>query len=413
KKLLFYLRFIKFEKNGNQNNIWNEAHFNIEELEEDFQILFVAKAGQGQLSDIAVDDIRLLTGDSCKVFDKKDDEDSSNEEYDSTTYESIYEMQSCDGRCFDGQGVGLMKYSGHLKGLCSCDIDCEDNDTCCPDYRTVCLKELFAEYTTITYTGEEITKQNEELIKSTTASTTTSTPTTTTTISTTPTTVKTIPTTPSTTTTTTMRSTTKVNITPSTLKTTSTTKITPTTIAKKSVNTTPTIVRTTPITTTIKPKSTPTTTISTSTKITTASTTTTHKTTTAYTLLQHHPNQQRPPKPIVDNKISQAVVVCRRFGSKVADWYKIQFKPNATGDEDSTSIIASYKRPTSNGSTIRQKTKKCINKKTKRASTGNNSMSTPLVEDVDDDDDDNWHNDHDDMAINGNITLKNHIYTEL
>lgn len=54
--------------------------------------------------------------------------------------ESIFEMQSCEGRCFDGQGVGLMKYSGHLKGLCSCEIDCEDNETCCPDYRAVCLK---------------------------------------------------------------------------------------------------------------------------------------------------------------------------------------------------------------------------------------------------------------------------------
>ena len=100
-----------------------------------------------------------------------------------------------------------------------------------------------------------------------------------------------------------------------------------------------------------------------------------------------------------------AAIVCRRFGSKVADWYKIQFKPNARGDEDSTSIITSYKGPTSNGNTINQKTKKCVNKKTKKTSAGNNSMATPLIDDIDDDDDD--------MAVNGNIALKNHIYTEL
>lgn len=83
--MCIFLRLIKFQKYGNQNNIWNEAHFNIEELDEDFQIIFVAKSGRGQLSDIAVDDVRLLTGDDCRTLDNKEDEDMSNEENDSTT----------------------------------------------------------------------------------------------------------------------------------------------------------------------------------------------------------------------------------------------------------------------------------------------------------------------------------------
>lgn len=83
--MCIFLRLIKFQKYGNQNNIWNEAHFNIEELDEDFQIIFVAKSGRGQLSDIAVDDVRLLTGDDCRALDNKEDEDMSNEENDSTT----------------------------------------------------------------------------------------------------------------------------------------------------------------------------------------------------------------------------------------------------------------------------------------------------------------------------------------
>ena len=96
-----------------------------------------------------------------------------------------------------------------------------------------------------------------------------------------------------------------------------------------------------------------------------------------------------------------AAVVCRRYGAKVVNWYKIQFKPNAREDEDSSAIIASYKGPTSNGSTIGPKTKKCVNKKTKKPLTGHNIMSTPLIDDLDDDDDD--------MAINGNIALKSNF----
>lgn len=86
-KICFYFSLIKFRKYGNQNNIWNEAHFNIEELNEDFQILFVAKSGRGQLSDIAVDDVKLLTGDDCKALKTKGNEDFPIEEYDSTTCE--------------------------------------------------------------------------------------------------------------------------------------------------------------------------------------------------------------------------------------------------------------------------------------------------------------------------------------
>lgn len=50
-------------------------------------------------------------------------------------------MQSCAGRCFESSGSGIVQNpkSGHLLGLCNCDTDCEDSDTCCPDFRTVCL----------------------------------------------------------------------------------------------------------------------------------------------------------------------------------------------------------------------------------------------------------------------------------
>lgn len=39
------------------------------ELDEDFQVVFVARGGQGHLSDIAIDDVRLLTGKDCQQLD--------------------------------------------------------------------------------------------------------------------------------------------------------------------------------------------------------------------------------------------------------------------------------------------------------------------------------------------------------
>uniref|UniRef100_A0A1A9WXT4 Sushi domain-containing protein n=1 Tax=Glossina brevipalpis TaxID=37001 RepID=A0A1A9WXT4_9MUSC len=142
--------FIKFQKTGNQNNLWNEAHFSIEELTEDFQIVFVAKGGQGHLSDIAIDDVHLMTGDNCRALDRKADTVYSSEEYTSTTpYESIYDTQSCVGRCNDinNSTDPSMYLLNHLMGLCDCNIGCDE--TCCPDFKIVCLNEIFMESTTM------------------------------------------------------------------------------------------------------------------------------------------------------------------------------------------------------------------------------------------------------------------------
>ncbi|KNC25479.1 hypothetical protein FF38_05177 [Lucilia cuprina] len=461
---------IKFQKYGNQNNIWNEAHFNIEELKEDFQILFVAKSGRGQLSDIAIDDVKLLTGDDCRALDNKEEEEQSNEEYDSTTYESIFEMQSCAGRCFDSPGAGIIRTSGHLKGLCNCDTDCEDNETCCPDFRTICLSELFAQSTVYSIV-DETTQKNEAVISSnTTAAQTTSTSTTkklttattpSTTINTTPTTIKTTPTTIKTTPTTIKTTPTTIKTTPTTVKTTLTTlkttlittKTTPTTVTTTTTSTTPkpkivVTTKTTPKTTTkTTPKPTPSTTTTASRKTTTKTTakaTATSTTTTTPAPTTTQPTtitpkiakdatstkktipSSKPVEYVINDKsksenthngsslllcvfvilavIILAGAIYRRFGDKAVAWYMIHFKQGNRNDEDSSSVSTSFKRTEANCSDIGKNSKGNWHIKSKKSSTKYN-MKTPLVNDDDEDDDDN--------CVNGNIALKNNIYTEL
>lgn len=98
-----------------------------------------------------------------------------------------------------------------------------------------------------------------------------------------------------------------------------------------------------------------------------------------------------------------AVVFYRQFGSKVAAWYLRH--ANARGDENASSITASYKGSTSSSNSVDQKTKKNANKKTKKSSFTSSGIQTSLLDDVDDEDYD--------MGSNGNIALKNQIYTEL
>lgn len=58
------------------------------ELDEDFQVVFVARGGQGHLSDIAIDDVRLLTGRDCQQLNANTNVKPSVEEKDVMTDEN-------------------------------------------------------------------------------------------------------------------------------------------------------------------------------------------------------------------------------------------------------------------------------------------------------------------------------------
>lgn len=85
KSISLLCSYVKFTKSGNQNNIWNEAHFSIEEMEDDFQIVFVADGAKNHLSDIAIDDVKIMTGSECKALDNHDDDADDSAEYEPTT----------------------------------------------------------------------------------------------------------------------------------------------------------------------------------------------------------------------------------------------------------------------------------------------------------------------------------------
>lgn len=83
--IIILCSYLKFSKSGNQNNNWNEAHFSIDEMEDDFQIVFVADGAKNHLSDIAIDDVKIMFGTECKSLDNHDDESDDSAEYEPTT----------------------------------------------------------------------------------------------------------------------------------------------------------------------------------------------------------------------------------------------------------------------------------------------------------------------------------------
>ncbi|XP_054084261.1 uncharacterized protein LOC105217262 isoform X2 [Zeugodacus cucurbitae] len=252
--------FLKFKKSGNQNNNWNEAHFSIDEMEEDFQIVFVADGAKSHLSDIAIDDVKIMFGTECKSLDNHDDEADDSAEYEPTTTEqSLYDTLSCVSRCGEEANIGIMRNSTHLIGLCSCHDSCIVDDNCCPDYTKVCLDApesttVIPDIVTTTIrrdTKSTSTTSKEIIIKPPTTTTTTTkkattTSTSTTTIRSTPITSTSKPTTTSTTTSTTT-TTAKPKVSSTILTTPSTTKTTTTT--------TTTTIRTIPTTITTSTKS--------------------------------------------------------------------------------------------------------------------------------------------------------------
>uniref|UniRef100_A0A1B0AV23 Sushi domain-containing protein n=1 Tax=Glossina palpalis gambiensis TaxID=67801 RepID=A0A1B0AV23_9MUSC len=499
----FVYSFIKFQKTGNQNNLWNEAHFSIEELEEDFQIVFAAKGGQGHLSDIAIDDVHLMTGDNCRALDRKADPVYSSVEYISTTpYESIYDTQSCVGRCNDiNNSTDAMYLLNHLMGLCDCNIGCEE--TCCPDFKIVCLSEIFMESTTMesddTKAGETIEPETGFIYKSTARSLISSTSKTPVNVTSTSTTLQTVQpmefTTPSkssavtstTTTTTTTRSTLKTIPTTITVTTSTTTPSNtiafvtttskPTTASQKS--TTATTIATTRRSTTSTQKTTITAATSRRSTTTTRATTTTSRkpttitprtsTTTRKTLIikattttpltltiplatitttENSTNlvNNTTNKPstksktmvfIVDHDdisnpdvirrgtdllyctlaILLTVILCvvmyRRCGDRAVHWSMIRFSRNNSGDEETSSIIGTFNQPQSKPLSYRcKKIGKTAKRKFHFTSSSSNShtndIRTPLWEDDEDDDEGG-----DVPNTNGNLSMKNKLFTEL
>lgn len=128
------------EKMGTFQNAWLEAVFNIDQYDEDFQIVIEATATRTTRSNIAIDDVALLSDADCLNEERKSTDVTSEDG-------GIFDAQSCASRCqetgpYSPNVTEEVKTSSNETVIllhCDCFDGCEDLKTCCLDYRSVCV----------------------------------------------------------------------------------------------------------------------------------------------------------------------------------------------------------------------------------------------------------------------------------
>uniref|UniRef100_A0A182NZY7 MAM domain-containing protein n=1 Tax=Anopheles epiroticus TaxID=199890 RepID=A0A182NZY7_9DIPT len=124
-----------FVQQGNQKNVWHEGHVEVAQQTERFQIVIEASLGMRYKSDIAIDDVSLLQGDSCRVAV----EDS--EEPPAELPENVpVKIDSCENRC--GSSMAAVLNNSDTIVHCDCHEDCVTSESCCPDYRERCVFQV-------------------------------------------------------------------------------------------------------------------------------------------------------------------------------------------------------------------------------------------------------------------------------
>ncbi|XP_055375453.1 uncharacterized protein LOC129608148 [Condylostylus longicornis] len=182
--------FLHWEKSYNQGNHWYEAVFLLEELQEDFQIIFEGTTGAGHLSDIAIDDVALLLGNECYLLEQTSTTPTNtnkikyetelttdiNNEY--TTEDKLtgaLDEITCTNRCNETESI-VNKSTSNIERInntndfimiCDCHFGCQEIETCCLDYKRTCLTFEF------TKDEEEQTENFETTIETQTFGTTT------------------------------------------------------------------------------------------------------------------------------------------------------------------------------------------------------------------------------------------------
>lgn len=110
----------------------------VKPIDEDFQIVVEAKPSNGIISDIAIDDVALLSGLHCIQF-------VQNETVFTEEPNGVYDVLSCANRCNETDSKhNATKFrpdmmTGKQVEVCDCHDQCFDLDTCCPDYIDNCL----------------------------------------------------------------------------------------------------------------------------------------------------------------------------------------------------------------------------------------------------------------------------------
>ncbi|XP_053675828.1 uncharacterized protein LOC128726068 [Anopheles nili] len=127
-----------FTQEGNQKNVWHEGYFDIAQQTERFQVVFEASLGMRYKSDIAIDDVSLLQGESCR---QAVEDGMENPDEPPTDVEKIPVMiESCENRC--GSSMAAVLNSSDTIVHCDCHEDCVMTVSCCPDYRERCVFDV-------------------------------------------------------------------------------------------------------------------------------------------------------------------------------------------------------------------------------------------------------------------------------
>lgn len=120
----------QFSVNGSQGNAWNEGFFDLPQQTDSFQIVFEASLGMRFRSDMALDDVSLLSGADCNVVTGTDVSPTVVDE------EEGSKIDSCENRC---EQTLEQSYLTMNVIHCGCNSDCISNSSCCPDYIELCV----------------------------------------------------------------------------------------------------------------------------------------------------------------------------------------------------------------------------------------------------------------------------------
>ncbi|KAH8348763.1 hypothetical protein KR084_010856, partial [Drosophila pseudotakahashii] len=132
----------KFEMAGSQGTHWLEHTITIDEMHEDFQVIFTATDANSQFGDIAIDDVKLMTGRDCEVSGYSTTTEPTISPSSSSEDPLVFDMMSCTGRCGSiSPGSPLFSDEGIIMG-CGCDDKCLSKDNCCPNYFEKCVKGM-------------------------------------------------------------------------------------------------------------------------------------------------------------------------------------------------------------------------------------------------------------------------------
>ncbi|EFA05741.1 MAM and LDL-receptor class A domain-containing protein 1 [Tribolium castaneum] len=120
-----------WEKTGNQGNRWFRGFVTIGAISDDYQIVIEGVRGSSYVSDIAIDDVRVIV--NCSPDDAIETETTTAEP---STWTPI-SVESCENRC-DTNDTHL---AHDWLITCDCDEACFERSRCCPDYFDFCLSE--------------------------------------------------------------------------------------------------------------------------------------------------------------------------------------------------------------------------------------------------------------------------------